>query len=49
MAESAMQGYDIIGDVHGCADELEALLAQLGYESTGGAGEYRHPNRQAVF
>lgn len=23
--------FDIIGDVHGCADELEALLAQLGY------------------
>jgi protein phosphatase len=24
--------FDIIGDVHGCADELETLLAQLGYE-----------------
>ena len=24
--------FDIIGDVHGCADELELLLAQLGYE-----------------
>ncbi|WP_235984308.1 AAA family ATPase [Mesorhizobium neociceri] len=23
--------FDIIGDVHGCADELQALLAQLGY------------------
>jgi protein phosphatase len=23
--------FDIIGDVHGCADELEALLSQLGY------------------
>jgi hypothetical protein len=23
--------FDIIGDVHGCADELEALLAKLGY------------------
>ena len=23
--------FDIIGDVHGCADELEALLATLGY------------------
>jgi len=23
--------FDIIGDVHGCADELEALLRQLGY------------------
>lgn len=24
--------FDIIGDIHGCADELEALLAKLGYE-----------------
>ncbi len=23
--------FDIIGDIHGCADELELLLAQLGY------------------
>jgi len=24
--------FDIIGDVHGCADELQVLLGQLGYE-----------------
>jgi protein phosphatase len=24
--------FDIIGDVHGCADELERLLAELGYQ-----------------
>lgn len=24
--------FDIIGDVHGCADELETLLGQLGYD-----------------
>ena len=24
--------FDIIGDVHGCCDELEALLQQLGYQ-----------------
>lgn len=50
--------FDIIGDVHGCADELEALLAQLGYEVTEtrpgirlDAGPvYRHPDgRIAVF
>jgi protein phosphatase len=26
--------FDIIGDIHGCCDELEALLQQLGYEIT---------------
>ena len=26
--------FDIVGDVHGCADELEALLARLGYVVT---------------
>src|SRR5215475_13389563 len=26
--------FDIIGDVHGCCDELEALLQQLGYRAT---------------
>jgi protein phosphatase len=24
--------FDVIGDVHGCADELERLIAELGYE-----------------
>jgi protein phosphatase len=27
--------FDIIGDVHGCCDELEALLRQLGYQIAG--------------
>lgn len=40
-------GYDVIGDVHGYADKLEALLARLGYRHSGGA--YRHPDRTAVF
>lgn len=39
--------YDIIGDIHGHADELEALLASLGYRETRGA--WRHPSRQAIF
>ncbi len=40
--------FDIIGDVHGCADELETLLEQLGYLRDGDA--YRHPDgRKAVF
>jgi protein phosphatase len=50
--------FDIIGDVHGCADELEALLAELGYEVTErhegnfpeGGPVYKHPERRtAVF
>ena len=40
-------GYDIIGDVHGQADKLEALLKGMGYHLQGGA--YRHPDRQAIF
>ena len=39
--------YDIIGDIHGHADKLHALLAQLGYRDTNGA--YRHPSRTAIF
>src|SRR5262245_7645832 len=33
--------FDIIGDVHGCADELEALLTKLGYLVSWAAGEGR--------
>jgi hypothetical protein len=29
-------GYDIIGDIHGHADRLEALLKKLGYAITSG-------------
>ena len=39
--------FDIIGDIHGCCDELEALLAQLGYTRENGV--LRHPTRKAVF
>lgn len=40
--------YDIIGDVHGHADELEHLLQKMGYKKE--AGLYAHPqNRKAVF
>lgn len=39
--------YDIIGDIHGHADALEALLTDLGYRNKGGA--WRHPARQALF
>ncbi len=40
--------YDIIGDIHGYAGELHALLAKLGYEERTGA--YRHPEgRKVIF
>ncbi|MBD1399992.1 metallophosphoesterase [Pelovirga terrestris] len=38
---------DIIGDVHGRADELEALLKKLGYREH--SGSYRHSQRTALF
>ncbi len=40
--------FDIIGDIHGCGDELELLLAQLGYIPDAEAG-YRHPNGRRVL
>ncbi|HEY4576078.1 MAG TPA: AAA family ATPase, partial [Thermoanaerobaculia bacterium] len=41
--------FDLIGDVHGCADELEELLGTLGY-APDEAGVWRHPEgRKAVF
>ena len=41
--------FDIIGDVHGCGDELEELLARLGYAADE-SGVWRHPaGRKAVF
>ena len=43
-----MDHYDIIGDVHGCATKLLALLGKLGYRRDE-AGVYRHPESTAVF
>ncbi len=40
--------FDILGDVHGCGDELELLLAKLGY-ARDGDGTFRHGERTAVF
>jgi len=39
--------YDIIGDIHGYADKLEALLRKLGYSERSGC--WRHPTRKAIF
>jgi Calcineurin-like phosphoesterase len=39
--------YDIIGDIHGHADKLEALLKTMGYRHRLGA--WRHPDSTAIF
>jgi len=39
--------YHLIGDIHGCATTLLALLKKLGYEKVGEA--YRHTTHRAVF
>ena len=39
--------YDLIGDIHGHAEELVQLLEALGYRKT--QGVYRHPERKVVF
>ncbi|HEY1755500.1 MAG TPA: polynucleotide kinase-phosphatase [Bryobacteraceae bacterium] len=50
--------FDIFGDLHGCADELESLLTKLGWErcateepdSFWGGESWRHPERRrAIF
>lgn len=41
------RGYDLIGDVHGCAQTLARLLEQMGYQKH--QGVYRHGQRQAIF
>lgn len=39
--------YDIIGDIHGHAEKLTALLGKIGYRHHLGA--WRHPDRTAIF
>src|SRR5262249_14949306 len=45
--------FDVIGDVHGCAAELDKLLGKLGYEiardEEGRPDGAHHPGRRAVF
>lgn len=41
------RSYDLIGDIHGCAQTLEYLLATLGYKKR--TGVWQHAYRQALF
>jgi len=56
MTGQATAGYDIIGDVHGCATSLHLLLQKLGYTEVDGAYQYSgssdkgaRNSRQVVF
>ncbi len=49
MDRGGFNGYDIIGDVHGCGAELEALLDAMGYRSDADGLAHRHPSRQVIF
>ena len=42
-----MQGFDLIGDVHGCGTTLVALLNKMGYREK--QGVYCHPHRKVIF
>ena len=43
----AIQGYDLIGDVHGCGHSLERILQEMGYQHRRGC--YRHVRRKVIF
>ncbi len=45
--QGSLEGYDLIGDVHGCGATLGSLLERLGYHQRGGV--YRHPRRKVIF
>lgn len=45
--QQQFEGYDLIGDVHGCGDTLVKLLEIMGYRKK--SGIYQHPKRQAIF
>ncbi len=50
-SDGSFTGYDLIGDVHGCALALRELLDQLGYVEQGGVHRHRDRRRprQALF
>ena len=42
-----MSGIDLIGDIHGYADELHIILQAMGYREQNGV--YKHPERSVIF
>src|SRR5271155_4517633 len=42
-----VQGYDLVGDIHGHADPLHRLLEKLDYAEV--EGVFRHPQRRMIF
>ena len=47
MNEKGIIGYDIIGDIHGHYDALEALLTKMDYAHDGTS--FAHTGRKAIF
>lgn len=47
IVDDTCTGYDIIGDVHGCADSLERLLRALDYQKK--SNIYCHEKRKVIF
>ena len=47
MQNSNSDGYDLVGDIHGCAETLSRLLHKLDYRFQDGC--YRHSSRQMIF
>ncbi len=45
--KSSLEGYDLIGDIHGCGVSLRMLLVRLGYSKRNGV--YYHPRRKVIF
>jgi hypothetical protein len=49
MNDGDITGYDVIGDIHGCAHTLVLLLQKLGYVKIDGAYQFSGPGRRQVI
>ncbi|MFV1871882.1 MAG: metallophosphoesterase [Oleiphilus sp.] len=45
--DKVQQGYDLIGDIHGCGRSLEKLLRKMDYQHVHGC--FRHATRKVIF